>query len=157
MNMFDEARSVKGMIEMCKMTQEQMASKLGVSQSYVANKLRLLKLDGGLEGMILEAGLTERHARALLKLDGDELRRKALERIIERKLNVAESEALIDLLHDGQAPKRIGMASKLSYIDSFLDNLKCSVATLTSLGVSATQSVSYYGSKTYVTVAIDEE
>ena len=44
MNMFDEARSVRGMIEMCGITQSQMAKKLGVSQSYVANKLRLLSL-----------------------------------------------------------------------------------------------------------------
>lgn len=156
MNMFDEARAIRAMMEMCAMTQDGMAKKLGVSQSYVANKLRLLKLPCELEKRIVEQGLSERHARALLRLDDPEARRAALDRICERRLNVAEAEALVDMLHDGQAPKRIGRATKLSRIDTFIDTVKQSLKTLSSLGIDAKESISYYGSKTYITISIDE-
>lgn len=156
MNMFDEARAIRAMMEMCAMTQDGMAKKLGVSQSYVANKLRLLKLQCELEKRIVEGGLSERHARALLRLDDPEARRTALDRICERRLNVAEAEALVDMLHDGQAPKRIGRATKLSRIDTFIDTVKQSLNTLSSLGIDAKESISYYGSKTYITISIDE-
>ena len=156
MNMFDEARAIRAMMEMCAMTQDGMAKKLGVSQSYVANKLRLLKLPCELEKRIVEGGLSERHARALLRLDDPEARRTALDRICERRLNVAEAEALVDMLHDGQAPKRIGRATKLSRIDTFIDTVKQSLRTLSSLGIDAKESISYYGSKTYITISIDE-
>ena len=144
------------MMEMCAMTQDGMAKKLGVSQSYVANKLRLLKLPCEFEKRIVEGGLSERHARALLRLDDPEARRTALDRICERRLNVAEAEALVDMLHDGQAPKRIGKATKLSRIDTFIDTVKQSLKTLSSLGIDAKESISYYGSKTYITISIDE-
>ena len=156
MNMFDEARAIRAMMEMCAMTQDGMAKKLGVSQSYVANKLRLLKLPCELEKRIVEGGLSERHARALLRLDDPEARMTALDRICERRLNVAEAEALVDMLHDGQAPKRIGRATKLSRIDTFIDTVKQSLRTLSSLGIDAKESISYYGSKTYITISIDE-
>lgn len=156
MNMFDEARSVMGMMKMCNMTQDEMAKKLGVSQSYVANKLRLLRLDHEEEARIIESGLTERHARALLRLDSKSERAAALERICERGLNVAESEALIDLLRDAQAPRKIGNAERISMIDVFMDTLKKSVETLSAVGINATRSVSYYGTKTYITLSIDE-
>ena len=156
MNMFEEARAIRAMMEMCAMTQDGMAKKLGVSQSYVANKLRLLKLPCELEKRIVEGGLSERHARALLRLDDPEARRTALDRICERRLNVAEAEALVDMLHDGQAPKRIGRATKLSRIDTFIDTVKQSLKTLSSLGIDAKESISYYGSKTYITISIDE-
>ena len=95
-------------------------------------------------------------ARALLRLDDPETRRTALDRICERRLNVAEAEALVDMLHDGQAPKRIGRATKLSRIDTFIDTVKQSLKTLSSLGIDAKESISYYGSKTYITISIDE-
>ena len=156
MNMFEEARAIRGMMEMCSMTQDDMAKKLGVSQSYVANKLRLLKLGDECERRITDASLTERHARALLRLDDPNIRRCALDRICERKLNVAETEALVDMLHDGQAPRRIGKATKLSRIDTFIDTVKESLSTLSSLGIDAKESINYYGTKTYITICIDE-
>ncbi len=156
MNMFEEARSVKGMMEMCGMTQSEMAKKLGVSQSYVANKLRLLGYSAECEKLISDCGMTERHARAVLKLRSEELRLTALGRIRDRGLTVSESEALVDTLHDASAPVRIGAGGRLKRIDSFMDTLKQSVATLISLGIDASQTVNYHGNKTYITVCIDE-
>ena len=69
MNMFEEARTISGMIQMLGMTQSEVAKKLGTSQSYVGNKVRLLNLSEGIQKKILDLGLSERHARALLRLD----------------------------------------------------------------------------------------
>ena len=156
MTIFDSARAIRDMMEMCSLTQGQMADKLGVSQSYIANKLRLLRLPEECERRIVEAGLTERHARALLRLDTPELISSALDRICERGLNVAESEALVDILRDSEAPRRIGKAVRISRIDAFIDTVRQSLETLTSLGVETRESISYYGSKTYITISLDE-
>lgn len=156
MNMFEEARSIKGMMEMLKITQEEMARKLGVSQSYIANKIRLLKLGEEAERIVLDGRLTERHARCVLRLDDPEERLSALNKITAGGLTVAESEALVSLLHDGGAPERIGRAQRLKVAESFRENLHRAVETVISLGLSATETVSHYGRKTYITVCIDE-
>ena len=156
MNMFDEARSVKGMMEMCKITQSEMAKKLGVSQSYVANKLRLLTLGKDEEERILTSGLSERHARALLRLSDEEDRRIALDKIIASSLTVRETEAIVDLMHDSRAPKLIGRKERAEGISVFIDVIKNSMTTLRSLGVQARETTSYHGNKMYITLSIEE-
>lgn len=76
-------------------TQEVLAKRMGKSQSTVANKLRLLKLSGAVRKILLEAALTERHARALLKLSDEAKQLEALHTICEKELNVRDSEMLI--------------------------------------------------------------
>ncbi len=156
MNMFEEATALKGTIKMRGISQSEMAKMLGVSQSYVANKLRLLSLDEGMKEKICEAKLTERHARAILKLRGEESRRQALGIIIERNLSVAESEALVDLLHEPMAPRVEKNGTKLQKTESFKKNLLESVKLLRSFGVEASLNQSYYEKKLYITVTIDE-
>jgi len=156
MNMFDEARSMHGMIQMCKMTQSELAQKLGVSQSYVANKLRLLKFGEEMQKKITDSAISERHARTLLRLEEEELMSSALSTVIERRLNVQETEALVDFLHNGQAPKRISNAERHSRISTFKDTLRESLESLSRIGVDARQSVNFYGTKTYITICIDE-
>ena len=156
MNMFEEARSLSGMMKMCKITQSEMAKRLGVSQSYVANKLRLLKFDEKMQKEIAESGISERHARALLRLGEENARKDALRTVIERSLTVGETEALVDFLHSASAPKRIGRADAHSQINVFKDTLRESIENLARLGVSARQSTDFYGAKTYITICIDE-
>ena len=96
LNIFEEAAAIAALIRNHNMTQEEVATRLAVSQSYVANKLRLLRLTETERNRILEARLTERHARALLRLTDPEKRREALDRIIKRRLNVAATEALVE-------------------------------------------------------------
>ena len=76
-------------------TQEVLAKRMGKSQSTIANKLRLLKLSDEVRQVICGASLTERHARALLKLTDEAKQKEALQVIVERGLNVRESEVLI--------------------------------------------------------------
>lgn len=157
MNMFDEARSLLGMMRMCRITQGELAKKLGVSQSYIANKLRLLKFTPEMQEKISRAGLTERHARALLRLEDKPQRlEEAFDAVTRRALNVEKTEALVDFLHDGTAPERIGRAELHSRIDTFKDTLKASIESLVRLGIEAKQSTDFYGTKTYITICIDE-
>ena len=111
MNMFEEANALEGTIRMCGYTQSDIAKRLGVSQSYVANKLRLLSFPEDMKRAITDAGLTERHARAILKLKQEDTRRQALKKIIDGGLNVKESEALVDLLSDADIPYIISRAA----------------------------------------------
>lgn len=156
MNMFEEAASISGMMRMMGLTQSEMAEKLGVSQSYVANKIRLMKHTEAHKKKILELGLSERHARALLRLEDENTRDIALGKIGERGFNVAESEALIDLLYEQEAPKRIGKADRLSAVTSFRESIKGSLERLASLGIDAKERSYYFHDKLYITIAIEE-
>ena len=99
LSVFDEAEAIAKLIDFYGMTQEDAALKLGKSQSTIANKLRILKLDEYTKNKITEYGLTERHARALLKLP-EEMRPQILETVHCRNLNVEATERLIDnMLH----------------------------------------------------------
>ena len=156
MNMFEEARSLSGMLKMCSVSQSELAKRMGVSQSYIANKLRLLKFSPEVQRKISESSLTERHARALLRLNGTKHLDEALEKAKRDALSVHETEALVDFYHDGTAPDIIRSSDASRRIDAFKDTLTSSLATLRSLGVDATQTTSYYGKKTYITVCITE-
>ncbi len=155
MNMFDEARSLAGMIKMRRLSQSEVAKMLGVSQSYVANKIRLLGLDEELQKRIAESNLSERHARLLLSLD-ESARSEALDKICEGRLNVKESEALVSFMNTHNLPNKIDNSSRLRAIEIFLKGTKGSVSSLSSIGISATQKVSYHGRKMIVTICIDE-
>ncbi|MBR5871083.1 MAG: ParB/RepB/Spo0J family partition protein [Clostridia bacterium] len=98
LNMFEQAGAIAALIDMHAMTQEEIARTLSVSQSYIANKLRLLRLSGDLRELILSSHLTERHARAFLRIKDAELRRKAAQQTAEKNLNVAQTEEYIDSL-----------------------------------------------------------
>lgn len=98
LTMFEEANAIHSLISITGMTQENCAKKLSVSQSYVANKLRLLKLSDSQKNLIIENSLTERHARALLRLPTENDRDDALEKIIKREMNVGKTEEYIEEL-----------------------------------------------------------
>jgi ParB family chromosome partitioning protein len=107
LNMFEQAGAIAALIDIYNLTQEQVARQLSSSQSYVANKLRILRLTAAERTVILENGLTERHARALLRIEDSELRLKALKHIASRGLNVASSESYIDMLLEEERAERI--------------------------------------------------
>ena len=150
--MFDEARAMSGTMELCKITQKELAERMGVSQSYVANKLRLLSLSPHMERLIIKHKISERHARALLRLESENDRLEVLEKVIARELTVRECEALVDLAVDSYMPEVVEKAGSLERIDVFVDTLKKSLTTLRSLGIDVTDRTSYHGEKMYITV-----
>lgn len=156
MNMFDEARAMSGTLKLCNITQKELAERMGVSQSYVANKLRLLSFSPYVEKLILKHNISERHARSLLRLESEEDRLDILEKVIARDLTVRECEALVDLRVDTYAPTIIEKAQSLSRIEVFLETLKKSVSTLRSLGIDVTDTTTFNGNKMYVTVKFEE-
>ena len=95
LSFFEIAESYQSLIKTQGMTQEEIAKKLGKSQSNIANKLRLLRLYPRTRRLILEYSLSERHARALLHLTNEESQLSAVRTINEKNLNVSEAEELI--------------------------------------------------------------
>lgn len=98
LNFFDEAEGYYNLINDHGLTQEELAKKVGKNQSTVANKIRLLRLPVDIRKRILECNLTERHARALLKLPDSVTQEKVLKNIIKDSLNVKKTEAIIEKL-----------------------------------------------------------
>lgn len=88
----EEAIAYARLLELHNLTQEALAQRLGKGQSTVANKLRLLKLPEAIQEALLQKKITERHARALIPLKEQELQEKLLVEIIERHLNVKQTE-----------------------------------------------------------------
>ena len=98
LNMFEQAYGFRQLIENYDMTQDDVARKMSLSQSAVANKLRLLRLSYDEQRLIVELGLTERHARALLKVEDQQTRIEIIKYISTNKLSVANAEQYIDEL-----------------------------------------------------------
>ncbi len=96
LSFLEEAEGYRSMMEDYGLTQEELALKLSKSQSAVANKLRILKLEDRVKKILLEHHFTERHARALLKLPDEESRLLVLEQMIRDELNVKKTEELIE-------------------------------------------------------------
>jgi len=96
LNYIEEAEAYYNLIKDHSYTQEQLAEFIGKKQSTIANKIRLLKLDDEVRLTLLENKLTERHARALLKLPTSELHKKILKVVVAKALNVKKTEELIE-------------------------------------------------------------
>lgn len=96
LNFMEEAEAYYNLIKNHDYTQEQLAISIGKKQSTISNKLRLLKLNKSIRDIILQNSLTERHARALLKLPDEEFQKKILKVVIDKQLNVKKTEELIE-------------------------------------------------------------
>lgn len=103
----EEARAYKKLMDDFGFTQAQLAERVGKKQSTISNKIRLLVLPEEIQNALVEKKLTERHARALLKLDDDQMRKLVIERIVSHGLNVRQTEKLIeDLVMRREEEKR---------------------------------------------------
>ncbi|MBQ5840976.1 MAG: ParB/RepB/Spo0J family partition protein [Clostridia bacterium] len=96
MNCFETAEGIRTLIDSFELTQCEAAHQLGLSQSAVANKLRLLRLSEEERAALIAAGCGERHARALLRLAEPTRRWQAIEKIVADKLTVAQTERMVE-------------------------------------------------------------
>lgn len=101
LNMFEQAYGFRKLIENHALTQDEVARRMSMSQSAVANKLRLLKLSYEEQAAILETELSERHARALLRISDKDVRLESIRKIATERWNVAQTEAYVEALLDG--------------------------------------------------------
>jgi len=92
---FEEAAGYEKLLTQFDLTQDVLAARVGKDQSTIANKMRLLKLSTEVREYIYREKLTERHSRALLKIDGESAQLAVLSEVVEKKLNVRETEAFI--------------------------------------------------------------
>lgn len=148
MNMFEEARTVYGMLRILGGTQEEAAQRLGVSQSYIANKLRLLKFSQPIQDLIVESLLSERHARALLRLSDEGVLRSVILRIRDEHLSVAETEAVVDLLSAGREGDR------KEQLHSFSRMLNTALLALQSGGIQAVKTTEEEGDDITITLRL---
>jgi len=100
----EEAAAYQQLLELHGLTQESLAQRLGKGQSTIANKLRLLNLPQGVQEALMARKISERHARALLALGQEELQIKVLAEIIEKELNVKQTELRVKALLELQVP-----------------------------------------------------
>lgn len=133
---FEEAAALRRLMEDFHLSQEEVGRRVGMSQSAVANKLRLLRLPEDIISCLRSEGLTERHGRALLRLSSDEARRRALSHVIRYDLNVAASERYIDSLCT-KNPRRATPIYRTRDVRLFLNTVDRSLSIMRSAGVNA--------------------
>lgn len=144
LDFFEEANGFKQLIDKYGLTQEEVARKVGKTQSSIANKLRLLRLSAENIKMIRRAGLAERHARALLRLESDEERLIVTRYIIENELNVSRTEEFIDKMMvqklEEEVPKSKGCQTVVKVIRDvrfFLNTVDRAVGVMVDSGIDA--------------------
>ena len=138
LDVWEEACALRKMIDQFHLSQEEAGQKIGLSQSAVANKLRLLKLPQDVIDTLRQAGLTERHARALLRLPTEELQRKAAAHMIRYRLNVAGAEAYVDKLYrQSKTTKRAVPIYRTKDVRLFLNTIQRGLSIMQSAGVAA--------------------
>lgn len=141
LNAFEEAESINRLITEYGLSQSEAAARLGIAQSTLSNKLRLLRLSDGVQSRIISSGLSERYARALLRLP-EERRQEALDRIIADELTLKQTEEYIfDLLNPEdepcEAPEEPIRKAAIGDARLFANSLAKLVTTLRSSGIEA--------------------
>lgn len=131
----EEAVAYQKLIELHQLTQESLAQRLGKSQSTIANKLRLLMLPEDIKLALMERKITERHARALLSLDSEEMQLKVLEEIVTKELNVKQTEARIAFLKESAKAKRAKRISFTKDVRLALNTIRQSIDMVSGSGL----------------------
>jgi ParB family chromosome partitioning protein len=143
LNFIEEAEGYRQLIDEHGLTQEQLAERLGKSQSTIANKIRILKIPEDILKIISQENLTERHARALLKLPEESLQREVLKKIVEKKLNVRQTEELVEKTLQKLEVKEDKLRSKrmlkvaIKDIRIFINSVKKLVSNIKETGYKA--------------------
>lgn len=135
----EEAAAIAAYLRRSGATQEEAAARLGRSPSALANKLRLLRLSPECCRLLVENGLTERHARALLRLQDPEVQRRAAGDMVRRGMNVAQAEAYVEkLLQSAQVtPPRGRSTYIIKDVRLFLNSVDRGLHLMRQAGVDA--------------------
>jgi len=131
----EEAIAYQKLIDLHQLTQESLAQRLGKSQSTIANKIRLLQLGDEVKQALLERKITERHARALLSLPNEEMQNKLLGEILDKELNVKQTEIRIAFYLEVSKPAKKQRISFTKDVRLALNTIRQSVDMVTGSGI----------------------
>lgn len=140
LSFMEEANAYNEILRKTDITQEELAKKLGKTQSAIANKVRLLRLSGVVRELVADNGLSERHARALLRLPNEETQLYVLKRAIDYSFNVKQTENLVDKVLKCGIPKEESK-QKLNPIKDvrvFFKTVARAVSLMNDSGIEAT-------------------
>ena len=157
LHFLEEAEGYEQLMEQFHLTQEAMAARVGKKQSTIANKLRLLRLSPAVRKVLVDAGLSERHARALLKLDDDAKRLEVLEVVVAKNYSVRQTEEYINkLLEDNQQEKRRRMVI-VNDVRIYLNSIKQVVNAIKDVGIPVNMEQTVEGDEVIVSVRIKNQ
>ncbi|MBQ9763938.1 MAG: ParB/RepB/Spo0J family partition protein [Phascolarctobacterium sp.] len=131
----EEAEGYEQLMEQFHLTQEAMATRVGKKQSTIANKLRLLKLSAKVREELRSAGLTERHARALLKIKDEAQQLEVLAVVVKNAYNVRQTEQYIEKLLEEKQPEKKKRMLIVNDVRIYLNSIKQVVNTIKTAGI----------------------
>ncbi len=159
LTVIEEAFAYSKLLEMHSLTQEALAQRLGKNQSTIANKLRLLKLPKEVQDALLNKLITERHARALIKLKDEEKQNEVLQFIIENELNVKQTEERVAKMQEPKEPKK--KRPKLKGINKdiriAMNTIRQSLSMVTKTGVDVESDEKEFDEYYQITVKIPKK
>lgn len=154
----EEANAYQNLLGIHGITQEALAQRLGKGQSTVANKLRLLKLPAEIQDALLNRQLTERHARALLKVKDPDRQQKLCNETIELGLNVKQLEAKVEKLLSDEPQKPKQRRKTVSRdVRIAMNTIKESLNMVTKTGIELTTEEEDHGDYYQITVKIPKK
>ncbi len=134
---FEQARGIREVITLWGCTQEEAARRLGMAQPTLNNKLRLLALTDEQQAFCLENGLSERHARAALRLPEEEARTEALVQMARQGMNARKADAYVQALVEKAAPPRKKRIPMVKDVRIFVNTVNKAIQLMKEAGVPA--------------------
>ena len=157
LHFLEEAEGYEQLMDEFHLTQEAMAARVGKKQSTIANKLRLLRLSGEVRKLLVEKELSERHARALLKLDDDAKRMEALQVIIARGYSVRQTDEYIaKLIAEKQQEKKKRLVI-VNDVRIYLNSIKQVVNAIKEVGIPCNMEQTVEGDEVIVSLRIKNQ
>lgn len=150
----EEAEGYEQLMSQFKLTQEAMAERVGKKQSTIANKLRILRLSPKIRQTLLEAGLSERHARALLKVPTDEQRQDIIKVVIEKRYSVRQTEEYIEKQLADKAPEKRKRVMLCNDVRIYVNTVKQLVNNINQVGIPAVMEQSLEGDEVIINLRI---
>ena len=152
----EEAEGYDKLLNTFHLTQESMAARVGKKQSTIANKLRLLRLPASVRKILHDSELTERHARVLLKLDREETQKKVLQIILKDRLNVRQTEALVEktLKAENRPEKKKPRLVIVNDVRIYLNSIRDIMESVEKAGIPSSMEQDMDGDDVVVTLRI---
>mgnify|MGYP003418802941 CR=1 FL=1 len=157
LHFLEEAEGYEQLMEQFHLTQEAMASRVGKKQSTIANKLRLLKLSANIRAELRSAALTERHARALLKLKDEAQQLEVLAVVVKNGYNVRQTEQYIEKLLEEKQPEKKKRFVIVNDVRIYLNSIKQVVDTIKTAGIPCEMEQEFDGDEVVIQLRIKNQ